>query len=104
FYNEPGHKIYDSVAKIWKGNGQYAFVSKSLVNRAGGQFGLAIFSKYPIVNKGSIKFGALTQNHGMFADLKMGEDTVRVYNFHLQSMSIEEKDIVESYSGENETK
>ncbi|MFC5269224.1 endonuclease/exonuclease/phosphatase family protein [Adhaeribacter terreus] len=104
FYNEPGHNIYNSVEKIWKGNAKYAFVSKSLVNRVGGQFGMAIFSKFPIVNKGSIKFGKLTQNHGMFADLKMGEDTIRIYNFHLQSMSIEEKEIVESYSGESQEK
>ncbi|KAA9340980.1 endonuclease/exonuclease/phosphatase family protein [Adhaeribacter soli] len=104
FYTEPGNKIYDSVGKIWKGNGKYAFVSKSLVNGIGGQFGLAIFSKYPIVNKGSIQFGKLTQNHGMFADIKMGEDTVRVYNFHLQSMSIEEKEIVDSYSSESQVK
>jgi endonuclease/exonuclease/phosphatase family metal-dependent hydrolase len=102
FYNEPGNKIYNSVEKIWKGNGKYGFVSKSLVNKIGGQFGLAIFSKYPIVHKGSIQFGKLTQNHGMFVDLKIGDDTVRVYNFHLQSMSIEEKEIVDSYSSENQ--
>jgi endonuclease/exonuclease/phosphatase family metal-dependent hydrolase len=104
FYNEPGNKIYNSVEKIWKGNGKYAFVSKSLVNGIGGQFGLAIFSKYPIINKGTITFGKLTQNHGMFVDLKMPEDTIRVYNFHLQSMSIEEKEIVDSYSSESQVK
>ena len=104
FYNEPGSKIYGTVAKIWKGNGQYAFVSKSLVNNVGGQFGLAIFSKYPIINKGTIRFGKLTQNHAMFADLKLPDDTIRVYNFHLQSMSIEEKEIVDSYSGQSEVR
>ncbi len=104
FYNEPGHKVYGSVEKIWKGNGKYAFVSKSLVNSIGAQFGLAIFSKYPIVNKGTIRFGKLTQNHGMFVDIKMREDTIRVYNFHLQSMSIEEQEIVDSYSGESDVR
>jgi endonuclease/exonuclease/phosphatase family metal-dependent hydrolase len=104
FYNEPKSKTFNTVEKIWKGRGQYAFVSKSLVNRIGGQFGMAIFSKYPIVNKGSIHFGKLTQNHAMFADLKMGEDTIRVYNFHLQSMSIDEKEIVDSYSSESQVK
>ncbi|HSI91209.1 MAG TPA: endonuclease/exonuclease/phosphatase family protein, partial [Adhaeribacter sp.] len=104
FYNEPGHKVYGTVEKIWKGRGKYGFVSRSLVNGIGGQFGMAIFSKFPIVNKGSIEFGKLTQNHAMFADIKMGDDTIRVYNFHLQSMNIEEQDIVASYAGENKGK
>lgn len=104
FYNEPGNKVYGTVEKIWKGNGKYAFVSKSLVNHVGGQFGLAIFSSYPIINKGTIRFGKLTQNHAMYVDLKMQEDTIRVYNFHLQSMSIEEKEIVDSYSGESDVR
>jgi len=104
FYNEPRHRIYNSVERIWKGNGKYAFVSKSLINHVGGQFGMAIFSKYPIINKGTIRFGKLTQNHAMFADLKLPEDTIRVYNFHLQSMSIEEQEIVDSYSAESDVR
>ncbi len=51
------------------------------------EFGHAIFSKFPIVNKGSINFEK-TANIILFADLKIDTDTVRVYNIHLQSLRI----------------
>lgn len=47
----------------------------------------AIFSKYRIVNKGILYENSNTNNI-LFADLKIGSDTLRVYNVHLQSMSI----------------
>ena len=56
------------------------------------QFGLAIFSKFPIVNKGTISFDNAKTNHAMFADLKINNDTVRVYNIHFQSISFGKED------------
>lgn len=47
----------------------------------------AIFSKYPIVNKGSLDLPD-TANNIIFADMVYKEDTVRVYNVHLQSYHI----------------
>src|SRR5690606_5983632 len=49
--------------------------------------GQAIFSKFPIVNSGSIEFPN-TSNNAIFADIVKGEDTIRVYNIHLESMHI----------------
>jgi len=97
FYNDKNSKVFNAVSKIGRQKQKYYFVSEGLVNGIGAQFGLAIFSRYPIVNKGSIFFQKQTNNHGMFADIKLKEDTVRVYNFHFQSMSIDEKDIVDTY-------
>jgi len=50
------------------------------------EFGMAIFSKFPIVNKGTISFDNERKNHAIFADLKINNDTVRVYNVHFQSI------------------
>jgi len=50
-------------------------------------FGHAIFSKYPIINKGNIAFEK-TANIILFADIKINTDTLRVYNVHLQSIGI----------------
>ncbi|MGJ5640705.1 endonuclease/exonuclease/phosphatase family protein [Formosa sp. S-31] len=50
-------------------------------------FGQAIFSRFPIVNSGSITFPN-TPNNAIYADVVKGEDTIRVYNFHLQSLRI----------------
>lgn len=49
--------------------------------------GQAIFSKFPIVNTGEIVFPD-TNNKAVFADIKKGSDTIRVYNIHLQSLKI----------------
>lgn len=46
-----------------------------------------IFSKFPIINKGDIDFEN-SSNVAIYADILIGKDTVRVYNIHLQSISI----------------
>jgi endonuclease/exonuclease/phosphatase family metal-dependent hydrolase len=50
------------------------------------QFGMAIFSRFPIIQKGTITFKDAKTNHAMFADIKVNNDTVRVYNIHFQSI------------------
>lgn len=50
--------------------------------------GQAIFSKYPIIKSGSINFPK-TFNNAIFADILKGNDTIRVYNVHLQSSGIQ---------------
>ncbi len=50
-------------------------------------FGQAIFSRFPIINKGSLEFEG-TSNNIIFADLQIKQDTVRVYNIHLESFGI----------------
>ena len=52
------------------------------------KYGQAIFSKFPIVNSGSIDFKS-TSNNAIFADIVKGSDTIRVYNIHLESMRID---------------
>jgi len=50
--------------------------------------GLAIFSKFPITNKGVVWISPGTFNDGIFADIKIDRDTLRVYNVHLASMKL----------------
>ncbi|MEN3322893.1 endonuclease/exonuclease/phosphatase family protein [Mariniflexile soesokkakense] len=50
--------------------------------------GQAIFSKFPIINSGSLEFPN-TYNNAIFADVVKGKDTIRVYNLHLQSLKID---------------
>ncbi|HKL90260.1 MAG TPA: endonuclease/exonuclease/phosphatase family protein, partial [Allomuricauda sp.] len=47
----------------------------------------AIFSKYPIVNNGSLDLPG-TINNIIYADIVFHKDTIRVYNLHLQSFNI----------------
>lgn len=56
-------------------------------------FGHAIYSKFPIINKGIIAFED-SGNNVIFADIIKGEDTLRIYSMHLQSIQIT-KDIAQ---------
>ncbi len=105
FYNEPRTRekygnVFQTVDYLGRGSGRHAFLSTSLTNGIGGEFGLAIFSRFPMVRRGTIAFGKLTQNHAMWADLARPAapgrpaDTIRVFNLHLQSMSMAETDLV----------
>jgi endonuclease/exonuclease/phosphatase family metal-dependent hydrolase len=49
--------------------------------------GQGIFSKFPIVDKGDLKFPN-SNNNLVFADIKKGIDTIRVYSMHLESVKI----------------
>ena len=52
------------------------------------KYGQAIFSKFPIINSGSIEFPK-TANNAIYADIVKNSDTIRVYNVHLQSLRID---------------
>jgi vancomycin resistance protein VanJ len=51
------------------------------------KIGLAIYSKFPIINKGSLNLEH-TSNNIIFADVVRKKDTIRVYNLHLQSLQL----------------
>lgn len=52
-----------------------------------GHYGVAIFSKFPIVNKQFVDFPGANGNNGLFADLVIKNDTIRVFCGHLASIS-----------------
>jgi endonuclease/exonuclease/phosphatase family metal-dependent hydrolase len=55
--------------------------------------GMAIFSKFPIVDKGNIQFAKkMNWNEAVYADIKKGDKTFRVYNVHFQSISFQPED------------
>lgn len=53
------------------------------------EFGSAIFSKYPIINQGSLDFPQHGNNNAIYTDIVIDKkDTVRVVNVHFQSLNI----------------
>lgn len=52
------------------------------------EFGLAILSKFPIVNSGSLDFPDKSNNNAIYADIVVDTDTIRVINVHLQSFEV----------------
>jgi endonuclease/exonuclease/phosphatase family metal-dependent hydrolase len=51
------------------------------------KIGLAIYSRFPIINSGSLNLEN-TSNNIIFADIVRKKDTIRVYNLHLQSLQL----------------
>lgn len=58
-------------------------------------FGVAMYSKYPMITRGHIDFDDSIKNSNnfcIFADIVKGKDTIRVYNTHFQSIKFQEDD------------
>jgi endonuclease/exonuclease/phosphatase family metal-dependent hydrolase len=55
-------------------------------------WGIATFSKFPIINQGTINFNTSSNNICIFSDIVINTDTIRVYNLHLQSISFSKED------------
>ena len=49
--------------------------------------GLSIFSKYPIVNTGSVDYRKFSSSI-IYVDIVRNHDTIRIYNFHLESLGV----------------
>lgn len=57
-------------------------------------FGLATFSAYPIINKGRIELSTKGGNQCIFSDIKINNDTIRVYNIHMESIGLSREDYI----------
>jgi endonuclease/exonuclease/phosphatase family metal-dependent hydrolase len=68
YYNHKSKKVYNTRIKTYPS-------------------GLAIFSKYPIINKGSVDYEA-PYTSVIFTDIVKNNDTIRFYNFHLESLGV----------------
>ena len=70
-------------------------------------FGIIIFSKYPIVNKQTVSFYPNDYNSiFQYADVVKGDDTIRVFNIHLQSLRFSKENLkyIETPTVEDEEK
>ncbi len=54
--------------------------------------GLVIYSKYKAVNKGKLKFTG-TRSFGIYTDVIINNDTVRIFNIHLASIKLLPEDL-----------
>ncbi len=55
--------------------------------KTGYRMGHAIYSKFPLLNKGAFDFKE-TSNNVLYTDVALPNDTIRLYNAHLQSFKI----------------
>ncbi|MDN5200139.1 endonuclease/exonuclease/phosphatase family protein [Fulvivirgaceae bacterium BMA10] len=94
FYNDKNSSIFNTTQRLGDNKDYNYYFKPQFTNKQGAEFGLAIFSKFRIINKGFVKLKGRKNNHAIFVDVIKGIDTLRVYNLHLESMSIDENNIV----------
>lgn len=54
--------------------------------------GMATFSRFPIIEQGIVFYRPEHNNMAIFTDVLADNDTIRVYNVHLQSIGLQDKD------------
>ncbi len=70
----------------------YKHIEYSSSNNHDFNFGIATFSKYPIVNTGKIEF-VNSSNISIYTDIDINKDTIRVFNNHLQSVQFTQENL-----------
>lgn len=63
----------------------HLYITMDTYNRGDIRNGLATYSNYPIVGYKDILSDGETSNAIIYTDIKIGDDTIRVFNTHLQS-------------------
>lgn len=71
------------------------------IHQNSSNFGMAIYSKFKIINSGSLELKN-TNNNIIFVDVLKEKDTIRIYNLHLESLKIKPNE--ENFGEENSEK
>jgi len=69
----------------------YRHIEYRFDNGRGTGYGIATFSKFPIINKGSLPFGE-SRNMAIFSDVNIDGKVIRIFNNHLESIGFKEND------------
>ncbi len=83
-------KTTDTLIKILKTKNY--FTDFPVIMKKNHHFGIATFSKFPIVNKGVIHFPNNLSESAIWTDLVNAQDTFRVFNVHLESIRLGKED------------
>ena len=97
FSNDTGYfPTLDTIVKFQ--SAKFYHVEYTATIKGVNHWGIATFSKYPIVGKGKIKFDSAGNNICIYTDVKIGKDTLRVFNAHLGSVHFDydEYDLMEN--------
>ena len=92
-YQSTNKKLYEPLKKIRDTINAQSYYYESYFNPKYNQLlGLVIFSKYKAVNKGKLKFNG-SRAFGIYTDVLINNDTVRIFNIHLASIKLVPEDL-----------
>jgi endonuclease/exonuclease/phosphatase family metal-dependent hydrolase len=88
FYNDSSSTIFNTFESLLN-DSRYNYHYSARQKKSGRPiYGVLILSKFPIVNKGELIFGGDDHNRGVFTDIVINNDTIRIINVHLKSMAL----------------
>ncbi len=92
YYNGPRKRadFGDTICRMAAFN--YRSIELMSKDNKGFPYGLAIFSKYPLFNPQKIEFPNSKVNFCQSGDVKIGKDTIRIINMHLESIKFGKED------------
>jgi endonuclease/exonuclease/phosphatase family metal-dependent hydrolase len=91
YHSDKGKHNHTNSLKIELGL-PYSSEAYTLKLRKTDKWGIAIFSRFPIIRTEKINFEGTKNNTCIYADLLINNDTIRVYNTHLQSVQLKSED------------
>lgn len=92
-FHGKGTTLYEPLQQMKTKLGAEDYYYESYFNPRFNQLtGLVIFSAYDAINKGKLKFDG-SRTFGIYTDLIINKDTVRVFNIHLASIQLMPSDI-----------
>ncbi len=83
---------YNNSRNFRRLHARHSHIEYSSSNGKDFNFGLATFSRYPIVNTGKIEF-ANSSNLSIYTDIAINNDTIRIFNNHLQSVQFTQENL-----------
>lgn len=82
----------DTLKEFLKAKNVHIFFTSN--SRKLNYFGIATYTSFPIVDTGSIVFPTVYGNLCLYTDVLIHNDTVRIYNLHLESIRLSPEDYV----------
>ncbi len=92
FFHSPDSIFYDNITEIKAMGYPYYYFSYDPDGEAQ-YIGSAIFSKYPMLDTGLVRYFRPSMPEALVhADIKINQDTIRVFTTHLQSVQFRQRD------------
>lgn len=98
---DPYYLTFDEARNYLINTYPYTYYDFSIYNKRR-QYGLAVYSKYPLINKTSLHYDS-KGNQSNFCDAVIGKDTIRIFNNHLESNRLSHSDLEKAENIENTT-
>ncbi|MHC1707285.1 MAG: endonuclease/exonuclease/phosphatase family protein [Bacteroidales bacterium] len=90
FENSKDFPMVDTLKTILKT--PFVYTDYYLTNKKSNRYGIAIFSRHPILDSGKIQQRSRNSNYSVFSDILWNHDTIRVFNSHLESVRLSKAD------------